>query len=487
VIPLVLVAILAGGCEPVPSTAVPVSPYLMMDPPPDSDKNATCTYHPDNSCWMHTAANMLAAAGYGNGNTVQDRADDIFADMAANWTDCDSYLGGWMDTALNWWLNSAHNTWTNNPYTLVTVHGNTDCTPWGDANGAQFIANELRDMNPVGLAIKWPHAESATDLRDCLGGHGITAMGDDSMTITPLTTNPGGLQVTDSDTDTGGDVQAYTYDAFTNPNPGGPNEGNGWYFDYSTNHPYLIQSVTLTRTTSGAGANSVRVVGSYRIQQTCEREATDLHYEVGTDIDILTYRTWLDVPGTPTITESQPRRTLTVDWDLSEKPIPHGEWVTISTEFVETAWNAIFYNDVHFTYPIGAQCMQLLPDLHWWMETPWIDGAEEIPSVTGGYVIGGFYLISEEQPDLPAGQYRFQHQYLYNQDPELHILLLSGTRGYTITNLTFGHSYGFLTDDQLWEFEDWMTVDKEEYPLSEDAIEIIIDWGGQLPYPEGLK
>ncbi len=36
---------------------------------------------PDNSCWIATASNLLAGAGYGVGTTFQERADDIYLDF----------------------------------------------------------------------------------------------------------------------------------------------------------------------------------------------------------------------------------------------------------------------------------------------------------------------------------------------------------------------------------------------------------------------
>jgi hypothetical protein len=48
--------------------------YLKIDPPPDVDKN-----HPDLTCWIATAANMLAGAGYGPaGLNDQQRAEAIY-------------------------------------------------------------------------------------------------------------------------------------------------------------------------------------------------------------------------------------------------------------------------------------------------------------------------------------------------------------------------------------------------------------------------
>lgn len=291
------------------------------------------------------------------------------------------------------------------------------------------------------------------------------------------------MRVTDSDTDTGGDVQAYAYDVYTNPNPAGSNEGNGWYFSYGANHPFIKHIVTLSPTSGAHGVNTVHVTGSYKIQQTQEMAASDLHYRVGTDVDILSYRTFLDWQGTPTITETQPLRELTVDWVFSEKQVPQGTWVTITTEFIESSWNAISYHDVYFTYPDkkGDQ----LPYLAWQIETPLIEKAEAISNVTGGYVIGRFDVVDLQRPELPPVQYRLVHEYLYNQSPEFHVFTLSGSPGYLITNAVFGHSYGYPTVQELWRFENWMTKGREKYELGDKPLEIIIDWKGQLPYPEG--
>ena len=85
----------------------------------------------------------------------------------------------------------------------------------------------------------------------------------------------------DSDRDNGGDFQTYVYDDFTNPNPGGANEGNGWYFNFSANHAYIVQAVTLTPTDNPvdpADGPTQKCVGSYKINQDDLESATDLHY-----------------------------------------------------------------------------------------------------------------------------------------------------------------------------------------------------------------
>lgn len=179
--------------------------YMKMNPPADVDKGPPAPTVPcnpweaivDNSCWMATASNMLAGAGYGTGTTVQDRAEEIYDEMVTNYgKEC----GGWTDAALDWWLNSANNTWTTNPYTEITIYGNKNPKfPWAEPNGARFIGNELRRCQFVGLSISWPTAGASIGS----GGHAITAWGDNRCKGT-LSNNPTRVRLTDSDTDAGG-------------------------------------------------------------------------------------------------------------------------------------------------------------------------------------------------------------------------------------------------------------------------------------------
>jgi len=476
--------------------------YMKMDPPADVDKSPFPPAPNDNSCWQATASNMLAGAGFGSGNTLQARAEEIYGEMTANFG---LPPHGWTDTALDWWLNSANNIWPNNPYTEVTVYGHKlPKHPWADPTGARFIGNELRRCQFVGLSISWPtDALNAAGVNMIgSGGHAFTAWGDE---VTPalscnccyksgssgtLSENPSKVRVTDSDRETGGDVQSYSYDSYNNPNPGGPNEGNGWYIDYDPNHPYIKHIVTLCPIDIPGGCQTTqKVVGSYKIHQDNKIDATDLHYEVGTDIDILSYKTTVDwsTANTPDIMEGEPqRRKLKVDWDFSDKPVPYCTWVTITTEFVLPCWNAIEYDSVHFTYP-EVDSITPVPDLDWEIQTPVLENADTILSVTGGYVIGAFDIISPEQrPGREVvGEYRLIHEYNYNQDPEDHIFILTGEQGYYATNFRFGHSYGYLSAGSLWKFDDWMTeIPGKRYPLAE-KIELPLNWEGRLPYPEG--
>jgi hypothetical protein len=338
----------------------------------------------------------------------------------------------------------------------------------------------------VGLSITWPtNAVVGGAAQIGSGGHAITSWGDPSTDTASITGNPTGVSLTDSDSDAGGDVQSYTYDAFASPNPGGANEGNGWYLNYSSNHPYIKHIVTLEPTDDPSDNKlTQKVIGSYEIVQTEEVGATDLHYDVGTDVQILTYRTRLsrDADGAPTITETgTPRDSITVDWEFTEKPVPANETVRITTEFVLPSWNAMTYENVRFTYPDGSDAGSF-PALAWAVETPFIDGADQIRDVTGGYVIGAFDLV--ERTGEVVARYRLVHQYAYSQDPEAHVFTLRGEPAFSVANVRFGHSYGLPDDDELWRFEQWLTDDRELRDLGE-PVEVKLDWDGLLPYPTG--
>ncbi len=467
--------------------------YMKLDPPPDVDKGPPIPTPPalDNTCWMATASNMLAGAGYGNGTTMQQRAEDIYNDMVVWQTDpvdnpTGKEDGGWTDTAINWWLVSPNNTWTTNPYTIVTVDGYKNPRyPWDEPNGAMIIGNELRRCQFVGLSISWPTTSATIGER----GHAITCWGDNGNDG-DLSYNPSEVIVTDSDRDTGGDVQTYSYDVYTNPNPGGPNEGNGWYFDFDPIHPYIKHIITLCPTDDPSDNKlTQRVTGSYKIHQSNKLNATDLHYKVGTDVNILSYKTTIDwsTENSPVIVESNPRRTLTVDWDLLDKPVPYCTWITITTEFILPNWNAIKYNNVHFTYPKRIEKVDF-PSINWEIKSPRLVNADTILHVTGGYLVGSFNIITQDSLNnkKKLAEYRFVHEYNFNQSPELHEFYLSGSKGYLATNLKFGHSYGYPSKRELWNFKNWMTMlDEKDYPLDEKPINISIDWKGQLPYPEG--
>ncbi|MBK9632757.1 MAG: hypothetical protein IPO62_17170 [Saprospiraceae bacterium] len=458
--------------------------YRKINPPADADKPGGVGT--DNSCYMATASNMLAGAGYGTGANLQARADDIYADMIAQFGILN---GGWTDVALSWWLGSANNIWPTNPYQLVTVYGNkSPKNPWAEPDGPMFYGNELRRCCLTGLSISWPVAGATIGS----GGHAITDWGDSGNNAT-LTTNPSLVVVTDSDTDSGGDEQRYVYDSYTSPNPGGANEGNGWYFSYSNNHPYIKHIVTLCPIDDPED-NSLtqRVTGSYTIPQNRFQSAIDLHYKVRTDVRILSYKTWLswDTKGAvPTISESANKRELTVDWDLSKNPVPPGTQVTIYTEFILPYYNSMHYSDVYFTYPdikIGSDLAIKFPEIKWKIESAELK-REKLPNnVSGGFVIASFEIEDiNNKGEREIYPYRLIHEYSYNQSPFKHLLQLSGKESVLLRNIKLGHSWNQLNTKELNKFENWISNFDTTIKLNKEPQNIEVDWQGKFEYPEG--
>jgi len=52
------------------------------------------------------------------------------------------------------------------------------------------------------------------------------------------------------------------------------------------------------------------------------------------------------------------------------------------------------------------------------------------------------------------------------------------------TNFRFGHSYGMLDTESLWQFNDWMIVSPERATLSQgEPFKLTLNWDHLLPYP----
>ena len=188
-----------------------------------------------------------------------------------------------------------------------------------------------------------------------LMSHAVTAWGDE-LGESELTNNPTQVWVTDSDRDYLGDVQEYNY-LF--------DEQVGWRLDYTDAYPPLRNALILRPNDKVTDAkDTVLVVGSYNIHQGySNHEATDLHYRVGTDTAICSYRTTIDWPrpnnpSPPIIVEdASPPWHLDVEWDFNEDPVPYCNSVTITTEFVLSLRNDIEYEDVHWTFSDGQTWM----------------------------------------------------------------------------------------------------------------------------------
>ncbi len=137
-------------------------------PIPDVDKMPFPPMPGDNSCWLASAANILAAAGYGSGGTAQQRAQIIYSQFT---TAYGIVAGGAPDNAISYWL-AWHGKNPNSPdynpalsYTDVTAEYRT--LTQVDYN---FLKNELHRCQYVGVQFdNPPHAVTLIGWDDALG------------------------------------------------------------------------------------------------------------------------------------------------------------------------------------------------------------------------------------------------------------------------------------------------------------------------------
>ncbi len=464
--------------------------YLKIDPPPDVDKKAH--HNPTtgiNTCWLATASNMLAGAGYGSGATVQQRADEIYGEMVKNY----GTGSGWTETAVDWWIGSKNNDWNDvNPYKVATMYGNITGKVWlhqsednsivSSDDGAMFIGNELRRCHPVGISI-----------HNTAGGHAFTCWGDSDEPNT-LTANPNKFTVSDSDKDTGGDTQTYTY-KFT----------SGWRFTYGYNDFRFIKHIIVLSPADFNDPNVKHIetlVNSYKVFNNSRYflnfTATGMEAKVSANKNILSYKVDIDWTSAndPNITEDpcRPRKWLDIDYDFSDNPLPYNNAAIVNTELVvpydPCKPSAITNTNVKYT---GQAPGPDMPGFDWKMgHAELIPGPDfNEPNIIGGFVIGAFDIYDNSIPADPCliGEFRFAAQYKYFHDPNNHILTLTSGENCEqtyVTNFRFGHNYGILTGDKLWMYDDWH-MDDMSIESFEPGNEIIkpITLTGLLPYPTG--
>ena len=164
---LALLALLIGGARV--AYAGPITYWKVVNPP-DVNKldNPNIPGWPDagdNSCWLASAADLLSAAGYGNGAAIYGTLTGHYGIAAT----------GFADTALSWYLQNFP--MAGNPYTIVTGYF-VGLTP-------SFIAGEMRRSEMVSIGI-YPTVLLNEN------GHAISVWGDDGP-------NPASIAVTDSD------------------------------------------------------------------------------------------------------------------------------------------------------------------------------------------------------------------------------------------------------------------------------------------------
>jgi hypothetical protein len=448
------------------------------------------------SCWVASASNLLAGAGYGDGDNVQERADEIYNEICGNLCDCNN--PGWDDTAIQKWMQSNYNTWKNtNPYTVINKYGafgtndETQRFPYARTDLPQLIGNDLRNSTFLSLSIRRPTCDANVGI----GGHSMACWGDDGADANHIDSNPTKVKVSDSDYWNAHEpVQTYTYDDYNNPNPNDAadcNEGVGWYINYANKpHWYIDGFVTLEPTANGNNSNVRTLVTSanftYNGNDPC---ALDLHYKISSNKQILSYRTSIDWDTNHTPGFYEDTNYVSVSWDLNDNPVPKGSFITVTAEIVvpyDANGNSITADSVLWTPMLAIP----LPGVGMFGRHFGMPGGSNlnIPNMCGGYVICACTLYASPSGP-PIGEYRWQLRYSYYEDPCNHLLIFEPVPGpgtYFMGNFRFGHSHGLLMDDELPQFSNWKTV-QYQYPPYQvlGPKTFTLNWTGTLPYPKG--
>ncbi len=475
---LLVVVLLAGGAAS--------GDYLKMDPPPDVDK-ADHSHGNKPTCWVAAGSNLLAGAGYGDGNNVQERADDIYMELCNHLVDCNQC--GWDDTAITTWRDSKFNTWKNtNPYNSVVVRGNRNPRPpYKVTNLPEVVGDNLRKCNLLSLSIRKPTGGGGS------GGHSVATWGDSGEDVNDINVNPAKVKISDSDYWIISEaVQTYTYDDYNNPNPGDCNEGVGWYFNYSNKPHWYIDGYTMLQPTeSNTPATRTLVTSAKFTYNGNDPCALDLHYKISSNKQILSYRTSIDRDTNHLPTFWEDSNWVNVSWDLNDNPVPKGSIITATAEIVvpyDANGNTISINNIYWT----PMLLQPGPGMWGWGRHQELAGGSGIypaPNMCGGYVVCALMIFGDSMGTIPVAEYFYQFDYDYYQSPEQHTITFQrepGTGTYYMGFFRFGHSYGLLTDEELQQFYDWKNVEYPgpPFPLLQPRT-FVLNWAGQLPYPQG--
>lgn len=471
IIPVLFVMLFISSCG-----------YLQMNPPPDANISEEDT---DESGWMAAAANMLAAADYGNGNNVQEKAEDIYANLIEEFgTD----KTGWTDAALSWWLKSEHNRYPENPYKLVTVYGHkSPKLPWANPDAVMFIGNLMRKGNFVAISITWPNADVDNTGQ---GGHTINCWGDNESERA-ISENPKHIRVSDPHRNDGGSLQTYEYDFFYEPNPDGTNEGAGWYFSYDNNHPYIKNIIVLSPvTTNNDNEVAVRKMGAYRLMYPEEHARYKLQYYVAADslIDVFNAppENGTDFNKRPSISKGKQKNKALVEWSMKKRDSTR-KWFTIFSELIIPEESGILVSDVKYELRNGSE-LKAAPDVYWNVIHQPVNFPSRIENISGGYIIGSFDILKEDTvftDDDPYAEYRFISQYSFDGYPREFTLYLYAETAYCISNIKLGHKYGLLSPDSLWTFKNWIVDFPDKIECRADTFSVVFYTPKKLYYPEG--
>ena len=203
---------------------LPASAYDVYKPNvPDVDKPAV-----DNSCWLASAANVLAAAGWNGGNAMGIYQNDLMPHFAGG------ALPGWSSLAINWWLlNVGLN--PGSPGFDPDASRYTDVTIWNRVLVERDYENPLGLPNLLGELSRCQYVNVSWEVPGQSVGHEMTLVGGNNAG-TPVPNNVsvwhdncGDLTLPLGDDDEYGNFfvglpKVWTLDRDGNREPGDPND-----------------------------------------------------------------------------------------------------------------------------------------------------------------------------------------------------------------------------------------------------------------------
>lgn len=454
--------------------------YLQVNPPPDvniEDQGNAKTN------WQAVAANMLATAGYGEGENIQARAGQIFDQINRHFG---SKLTGWTDAGLEWWLSSEHNKWPENPYKTINVIGNKQKKePFANQLLPEILGRQARNGHILAVSLSWP---PVTEGNKASGGHVLNYIGD-SQKKNKVHDNPDHIRVSDPLRNTGGAIQTYPYDRFDAPNPQGLNSGNGWYIAYDPNHPFIKNVVTLSPVDKPMDVKKASTsLSSYRVKQPDPEDATAFRFICESDSAFLDYEIFMDreTRKDPELFEKiSTDSMISVNWPLAGRKSSDGESLTISTELALHAIHKMTHRDIYFKFGKN-NLLKAAPDICWQIEFTEIKNVR-LANITGGYIVGSIEVIRPDsviKSNDTFAELRFFTRYDIHESLLYHKLILCGEKGYRTGKVRLGNSFGKPSIEELWNFDNWMTTFNRHEELS-DTLVYRLNWEGKILYPEG--
>ena len=458
--------------------------YIQVNPPPDVMANEDPS---DQSAWLAASSNMLAAAGYGYGNNIQERAENIYEQMLERYG---SDNDGWTDAALQWWISSEHNDWPENPYKLVTVIGNKRPTlPWDDPAGAAKIGDLLREGDIVSASITWPVPDDPGNSR---GGHVLNCWGDDKGENKNPGVKPEHLRVTDCYRNKGGIIQTYSYSGYNDHILNGDTT-NGWYIEYDENQPYIKHIVLLSKVLEPENGKNAFMSRTMVMQMNkLDSRADKMTIDYSSSEPLLSFSSSVilkdedHIPG-KIRTDLSEDDHITSSWNFSRNDLVMDAEFMLLLESVGS-WNSWTGLDQGFVSDKQGQDTMYLPGFSWKME-----GSETKSKYLSASATGGYFLLSlsfeildtldiEEPESFTAYLMR---QYPAGIDPERPTLHFTTSDSFRLKSLKAVHSYGIPEADSFTSYDYWIVSLSPGHLISGDTLSIPLKFPGLLPYPEG--